>query len=397
MPNPGVLYGGDRNWLTRDLMYQAQSVLPISPGPSTIAGFGVAPNLPLHPTYLTSGSYMDRSPVMIMNWFGYNLDTRSNLNSSLGFNFDLKGITEGLSLKTMISYDSNGSSTTRGNKNQTSYQAFADPKTHELTISVYQQSQDNFSLSYSQGARYNINIQGQLLYNRTFSEKHNVGGMLRAERDHWDSGGAAIPFNVLGFAGRATYDYDSRYFVELNFGYNGSEQFSPEKRFGFFPAASVGWALSNESFLSDNPVLTFMKIRASAGKVGNDKMGGLRFLYMDDITMGGGFSGSLAGGKGVNEGLLGNKMLTWEVANKYNIGVDFSIIKDITGTIEFFREDRSQILLQRSSIPVWQGTPLGNIPRVNMGEVLNKGYEIELGYNKKINKDLFVNFKGIVL
>lgn len=394
MPNPGVLYGGDRNWLTRDLMYQAQSVLPISPGPSTIAGFGVAPNLPLHPTYLTSGSYMDRSPVMIMNWFGYNLDTRSNLNSSLGFNFDLKGITEGLSLKTMISYDSNGSSTTRGNKNQTSYQAFADPKTHELTISVYQQSQDNFSLSYSQGARYNINIQGQLLYNRTFSEKHNVGGMLRAERDHWDSGGAAIPFNVLGFAGRATYDYDSRYFVELNFGYNGSEQFSPEKRFGFFPAASVGWALSNESFLSDNPVLTFMKIRASAGKVGNDKMGGLRFLYMDDITMGGGFSGSLAGGKGVNEGLLGNKMLTWEVANKYNIGVDFSIIKDITGTIEFFREDRSQILLQRSSIPVWQGTPLGNIPRVNMGEVLNKGYEIELGYNKKINKDLFVNFKG---
>ena len=394
MPNPGVMYGGDWRWMTRDMMYQAQTILPISPGPSTLPGFGVPADRPLDPTYLTEGHYADRSPIMIMNWYGYNLDTRSNLNSSFGLNFDLGSITEGLSLRTMLSYDAFGSSMTRGNMFQTDYQAFMDPKTDELTFSVHELRQDNFWLSYGQGARYNINVQGQLMYNRTFNDKHNVGGMLRTERDYWDSGGAAIPYNVLGFAGRATYDYDSRYFAEINFGYNGSEQFSPDKRFGFFPAASIGWALTNENFLNNNPILTFLKVRASYGKVGNDQQGGYRFLYMDDIRMGGGFSGSLAAGKGVTEALLGNRMLAWEVANKYNIGLDFSFIKDITGTLEFFRENRSQILISRSSIPVWQGTPLENIPRVNMGEVLNKGYEIELGYNKQVNNDLFLNLKG---
>ncbi len=394
MPNPVIMYGGDKNWLVRDLMYQAQTVLPISPGPSTLPGFGVPIDRPLHPSIFTEGGYMDRSPLLIMNWFGYNLDTRSNLNSSFGLDFDLASITPGLSLKGMISYDAFGSNTTKGNMYQTDYKVLIDPKTDELTFSVNELRQDNFHMSYGQGAKYNVNVQGQLSYNRTFDDKHNVGGMIRAERDYWDSGEADIPFNVLGFAGRATYDYDSRYFAEINFGYNGSEQFAPSKRFGSFPAASVGWALTNEKFLIDNPILTFLKIRASYGKVGNDKIDKRRFLYQDDIQVGGGFSGSLAAGKGINEGLLGNKMLTWEIADKYNVGVDFSIIKDITGKVEFFKEDRTQILLQRKSIPVWQGTPLGNIPRVNMGEVLNKGYEIELGYNKKINNDLSINIKG---
>ncbi|MEA4995945.1 MAG: TonB-dependent receptor [Petrimonas sp.] len=393
MPNPGVMYGGDWRWMTRDLMYQAQTILPISPGPSTLPGFGVPADRPLDPTYLTVGHYADRSPVMIMNWYGYNLDTRSNLNSSFGLDFDLGAITQGLSLKGMISYDAYGNSMTRGNMFQTDYQAFIDPETDELTFSVYGLKQDNFYMSYGEGSRYNINVQGQLLYNRTFGN-HTVGGMLRTERDHWDSGSNQILFNVLGFAGRATYDYASRYFAEVNFGYNGSEQFSPTKRFGFFPSISAGWAISNESFLQDNPVITFLKLRASYGKVGNDKMGGYRFLYLDDNSMGGGFSGSLAAGKGVNEGLLGNKMITWETADKYNLGLDFSIMKDITGQVELFRENRTDILLTRQSIPIWQGTPLNNIPKVNMGEIQNKGYEIELGYNKQVNKDLFINIKG---
>jgi len=394
MPNSAVMYGGDRNWLVRDMMYQAQTIVPMTPGPVTIPGFGVPPNLPLDPTYLTSGHYADRSPFTIMNWYGYDLQTRSNLNSSFGLDFNLEGITKGLALKAMISYDAMGNNWVRGNMNQTEYQAFINPETDELSFSVFQLKQDNFYLSYGQGAKYNVNIQGQLLYNRSFG-KHNVGGMLRGDRDYWDDGGAAIPFNVLGFAGRATYDYDTRYLAEVNFGYNGSEQFSPEKRFGFFPSGSIGWAISQEPFLKDNPYITFLKIRTSYGKVGNDQMDRLRFLYLDDITIGGGgFSGSLAAGKRINEGLLGNRMLTWEVANKYNLGLDFSIIKDITGQVDFFRENRSQILLQRRSIPVWQGVPLGNIPKVNMGEVLNQGYEIELGYNKRVNPDLFLHFRG---
>ncbi|WP_188506722.1 SusC/RagA family TonB-linked outer membrane protein [Parapedobacter pyrenivorans] len=394
MPNPGVTYGGDRNWLVRDMMYQAQTILPMTPGPVTIPGYGVPPNRPLDPTYLTSGHYADRSPFTIMNWYGYDLQTRSNLNSSFGLDFDLGGITKGLTMKGMISYDAVGNNMVRGNNNQTEYQAFINPETDELTFAVFQLKQDNFSLSYDQGAKYNVNFQGQLLYNRSFG-KHNVTGMVRADRDYWDSGGADIPFNVFGFAGRATYDFDTRYLAEINFGYNGSEQFSPEGRFGFFPSGSIGWVISQEPFLKDNPYVTLLKIRTSYGKVGNDKMGSLRFLYLDDITVGGGgFSGSLAAGQRVNEGLLGNRMLTWEIANKYNVGVDFSIIKDITGQIDIFGEKRSQILLQRNSIPIWQGVPINNIPKVNMGEVLNRGYEIELGYNKRVSDDLFLHFRG---
>src|SRR5690606_14892865 len=370
MPNPSA-HNGDRNWMVRDMMYQAQAVLPMTPGPMTIPGFGVPPNLPLDPTYLTNGHYADRSPLSIMNWLGYDLQTRSNLNSSFGLDFDLGGITQGLKAKSMISYEAVGNIMGRGNRNQTEYQASINPQTDELTFSVFQLKQDNFWLTYGQGARYNLNIQGQLLYNRSFG-KHNVGGMLRMDRDYWDSGGADIPFNVFGFAGRGTYDYDNRYLAEVNFCYNGSEQFSPENRFGFFPSGSIGWVISEESLLKDNPTLNFLKIRASYGKVGNDKMGPLRFLYLDDITVGGGgFSGSLAAGKRVNEGLLGNRMLTWEIAHKYNLGLDFTLLRDITGQIDIFRENRSQILLERSSIPVWQGVPISNIPKVNMGEIQN--------------------------
>jgi TonB-linked SusC/RagA family outer membrane protein len=392
MPNAGF-FDGDQNWTVRDMLYQAQTMLPISPGPVTLPGYGVPANAPLDPTYLTSGHYMDRSPVTIMNWYGYLLETRANLNSSFGLNFDLGDITQGLSLKGMMSYDSFGTSSVAGINSQSEYRAFVDPATDELSFSVAESRSNTFSLAKSQASRYNVNLQGSLVYNRLF-EKHNLGGMLRAERDYWDSGGADIPFNVLGFAGRVTYDFDTRYFAEVNFGYNGSEQFSPKKRFGFFPSGSVGWAISNEEFLKDNPYLTFLKLRTSFGRVGNDKMGDARFLYLDNIAMGGGPLGSLAAGKGVSEGLLGNPDLTWEVAEKYNIGMDFSIIKDFTGQVELFRENRSQILLSRASVPGWQGMPLGNIPRVNMGKVFNQGYEIELGYNKRFSKDLFLHFKG---
>ncbi|MDR0572997.1 MAG: TonB-dependent receptor [Tannerella sp.] len=395
MPNPVVMYNGDRNWLVRDMIYQAQTMLPISPGPMTLPGYGVPADKPLDPSYLTSGHYMDRSAFLIMNWFGYNLDTRSNLNSSFGIDYDLSSITEGLTIKGMVSYDAVGNSTVRGNNYQTDYIAYIDPATDELSFSTRELRSDNFSMSYGSGSKYNVNFQGQMLYNRTFG-KHTFGGMLRAERDYWDSGGAAIPYNVLGFAGRVTYDFESRYFAEANFGYNGSEQFAPSKRFGFFPSASVGWVITDEFFLRENPVLTFLKLRGSYGKVGNDKMGTTRFLYQDNITVGGGFSGSLAAGKGISEGLLGNKSITWETADKFNAGVDFTIMDDITGQFDYFREKRSDILLQRSSLPVWQGVPLGNIPRVNMGEVENHGYEIELGYNKKFDNDLLIRFKGQV-
>jgi TonB-linked SusC/RagA family outer membrane protein len=394
MPATGVMYGNDQNWMMRDMFYQAQSMLPISPGPATIAGFGVPGDRPLDPTYLNSGHYMDRGAHEIINWRGYLNETRANLNSTAGLNWDLSFLTKGLSVKGMISYDSWAKTEVQGNYSRTTYRANVDINTDELAFSEAEVGANALSLSKSAQSRYTINVQGSLLYNRQFG-LHDVGGMILAQRDYWEATGADIPYNVLGLAGRATYNYDTRYFGEINVGYNGSEQFAPSKRFGFFPAASVGWALSNEGFLKENTLLTYLKLRASVGKVGNDQMGSTRFLYIDNITYGGGgaFS-SLARGYGINEGLLGNPNLTWEVATKYNLGLDFQIVKDLTGAIDVYKEDRSQILLQRRSVPTWQGLPLGNVPRVNMGEVDNRGYEFELTYNKQIDKDWQIQVKG---
>src|SRR5690606_20467879 len=124
---------------------------------------------------------------------------------------------------------------------------------------------DEALLSLTKGAdsRYNINMPAAINYSRTFAEKHEVGGMVLAQRDNWESTAGEIPVNVMGIAARATYGYDYRYLAEVNLGYNGSEQFAPGHRFGFFPAVSAGWVISNESFMQNHPVVSNLKLRGS--------------------------------------------------------------------------------------------------------------------------------------
>ena len=384
----------DTDNMMRNVFYHAQYLLPISPGPYTIDGFGVEPGLLLQPTFLNSGPYTDLSPFDVVNYRGYRNETRANLNSSIGANWDLGFITPGLSLKGMLSFDSLSDAAITGSVRAPHYMANINPEIDELTFTEYSLSYSRLSLSRSTSSRYSLNAQASILYNRKLG-RHDVGGMVLAQRDYWESVSAEIPFNVIGVAGRVTYNYDARYFGEVNLGYNGSEQFAPGKRYGFFPAVSAGWVVSNESFLSENEILTFLKLRASTGLVGNDRIGGQRFLYMDDIEVaGGGYLGSLAQGRYLREGRLGNKKLTWELAQKYNLGVDIHIMHDIKASIDVFKENRSQILLQRRTVPALQGVPINNIPRINMGEVENQGFEIELTYTKQITKDMFVELRG---
>lgn len=383
------LYGGDTNWMMRDLLYQAQTILPITPGPTTIDGFGVAPGQIVDP------GYMDRSAFEIMNRMGYRNEVRSNLNASFGTEWDLgKIVTKGLSIKGMVSYDSKSTTAMQGEKSERLFLAEVNPETDALSFAIKRPDERLLSLVKGADSRYNINLQGSINYARTFGEKHDVTGMILAQRDHWETTAGEIPFNVLGVAGRVTYGYDSRYLAEFNMGYNGSEQFAPSRRYGFFPAASVGWVVSNEDFLKGNRVLTNLKLRASYGKVGNDQMGSARFLYQDNITMGGGPLGSLGLGQGVNQGLLGNPNLSWEVAKKQNYGLDLQVINDLSLTFDYFVENRSDILISRGTVPEFQGVPLGNIPRVNMGIVDNKGYELELTYNKSVSKDFRIMIRG---
>ncbi len=384
------LYGNnDTGWMMSDLIYQAQTILPITPGPTTIDGFGVAPGQIVDP------GYMDRSAFEIMNRMGARNEVRSNLNASFGTEWDLSNVvTKGLSLKGMLSYDSKATTAMQGKKSERLYLAEVDMAKDQLSYAVKRSDESLLTLTKGADSRYNINIQGSINYARAFG-KHDVTGMILGQRDTWESTGGEIPFNVLGVAARATYGYDERYLAEVNMGYNGSEQFAPGHRYGFFPAFSAGWIISNENFLKNNRYITNLKLRASYGKVGNDKMGTARFLYQSNITLGGdGPLGSLGLGQTINQGLLGNPNITWEIAKKQNYGLDLQILRDLNLSVDVFKEHRSNILISRGTVPEFQGVPLGNIPKVNMGLVDNKGFELELSYNKALSKDFKIMISG---
>lgn len=391
MPAVGGMYSGYSHMMS-DLIYQAQTILPITPGPTTISGFGYNPGQIVDPGYL------DRSAFEVMNRRGYRKDVRSNLNSSLGLTWDLsQAITPGLNVKGMISYDSYAGTTLDALKTERLYLANINYNTDQLSYSVKRDSEDPLSIGKSASTNYTINMQGSINYSQKFG-KHEVGGMILTQRDYWEvesgSSDILIPYNVLGVCGRATYAYDNRYLGEIDMGYNGSEQFNPDKRYGFFPAASVGWVLTNESFLKNNLILTNLKLRASYGKVGNDKMGKKRFLYLDDTRITDGPLGSLGNGNEVFEGNRASYNLTWESSWKRNGGIDFQLFKDLSGSFDYFIEHRSDILITRHTVPTFQGVYLSYVPAQNMGIVYNHGYEVELTYNKALTEDFNFMIKG---
>ena len=173
-------------------------------------------------------------------------------------------------------------------------------------------------------------------------------------------------------------------------GYNGSEQFKKGGRFGFFPAYSIGWLVSEEKFMKNVSFIDNLKIRASYGKVGNDRIGSRRFLYLDDTQVSsGGYSSSLGLGQHIITNLLKNEALQWEVATKSNIGVDLRLFKDFDITFDYFTEKRDNILRNRGTVPILNGLPTSVLPPVNIGVVDNKGFEMEMTYRKQFNKDLF--------
>lgn len=387
-PNPSNFASTEE--MMRGLIQTTMQLTPITIGPLTMEGFndGVAGNQVVFP------SYVDTAPFVIINRNGYRVFTRTNLNSSFELNFNMGKLTPGLSARTMIAYDAYPTTTLIGKRDEVSYIATPDYVNDGVSYAEKSSYERTMELSRTTSTRYSINAQAAINYDRKFG-KHQVTGLVLGQRDYWESDGADIPFNLLGVAARATYNYDQRYFAEANMGYNGSEQFAPKKRFGFFPAGSAAWIASNESFFPKNDVLTFLKFRGSYGKVGNDKMGDRRFLYMDDVVLtgGAGMVGGL-GGQVINFGLLGNYNMTWEIANKVNLGVEFQFFKDLNLSVDLFKEHREQILITRRSVPVYQGVPGGNIPKANLGVVDNKGFEVELGYSKVIKRDLHIRVKG---
>lgn len=345
-----------------------------------------------------------------MNLAGYIRQNKTTVNSSASLDWNMRKITEGLKFKAMFSYDLYATGVLSGvtNYNWYSYHQATGPEDKSY---YYQISADNaFNGYYADkginyrfgnggrisGSYYKFNTQLQFSYDRQFAGKHNVSAIVLGQYDNYVSNSAAslyLPYNMLYISARANYNYDDRYTAEINLGINGSEQFAKGNRFGFFPAASASWNISQEHFIKDNvdrKWLDLLKIRASYGIVGNDKIaGGARFLYLDDVkVVDGGPIPTLGRGKTVVTNILGNKDLTWEKAHKQNYGIDVGFLNGFTFNADFFWEDRRDILISRSTIPLVQGMPLSALPRVNMGRVKNHGYELVLSYQRFFANDM---------
>lgn len=386
MPAVGDLYRGDQSWMITDIIYQSQTILPISPGPVTDPRFGGVSD------GVVGYNYLDRSAYEIINRRGFHTNKRKNLNTQFSVNWDLgELVTKGLSVNGMAAYDTYNIGVLEGRKKEQVYNVIVDYDSETLSYSSNGDKIEPLTMTSSRLSNYQIYVQGSINYARTFG-KHNVTAMATAYRRFWEGTSANIPYNVLGTAARATYSFDDRYLVEGNLGYNGSEQFAPSKRFGLFPSGSIGWIASNESFLKGNKYLTWLKFRASYGLLGNDSMGGLRFLYQDDnqIQSGNGFVQGL-GGKIVKEGLIGNKNITWELSKKMNLGVEIGLFKDFRINVDYFTEKRDQILLKRRTVPSFQGVSSDYIPRVNMGKVDNHGVDVEVSYSHTFNRDFSIS------
>lgn len=244
-------------------------------------------------------------------------------------------------------------------------------------------------------------VEASLRYDRTFGD-YKVGGLLlyNMTKQYYPKANTDIPKGYLGLVGRATYAYKDRYLFDFNAGYNGSENFAPGKRYGFFPAASIGWVVSEEKFMKHVDIINFLKLRASYGLVGNDILNEYkRFLYLPDsysASSGGYYWGvnTPQAYPGAVELMLGNPNVTWEKAAKQNYGLDMNLLDQrISFSLDVFYEKRKDILIQQNTVP---GFVAADLPAVNLGKVNNRGYEISLGWNDKIGSNFRYWLKGNV-
>ena len=248
-----------------------------------------------------------------------------------------------------------------------------------------------------------IYLEAMVDYNRTFG-RHDVNAMLLYNQDELVNNVPgnnlinSLPKRKQGLAGRLSYAYDGKYMAEVNMGYNGSENFAKGHRWGFFPSIALGYNISEESFFEPlRKVITSMKLRGSWGLVGNDQIGGERFIYMPTINLSGkGFTTGID----QNYGLSGpvytryeNNSITWEVGEKINLGIDLQLLNSLNIVVDIFRETRRDIFQKKGTIPTYLGT--GNTDVFgNLAEMKNQGLDLSIDYNKAFSKDFYMNFKG---
>ena len=315
--------------------------------------------------------------------------------------WDLGMITPGLSIAGTIGFNTYFKSFSKKTRNYARFSAVKDT----AGVPVYTQFGQNTSLAGSENDSYqwrNTAFQGFLNYDRTFGI-HGINAMVMANYDdntesnnyNDASRNTILPYKNIGMGGRFTYSLDKRYIGEFSFGYTGNDNFAPGKRFGFFPAGSLGWVASNEEFLKGNAVVSFLKIRGSYGLTGNSDIGSTRFMYNQYYNWSGYNLGTDNGGRSaLVQGPLANPDATWEKEKKLNVGFETTLFKNLNVSFDFFKHNRYDILAKPySTVPDYLGI---NLPDMNVGKVENKGFEATFGYISNQTKDLtyFVEASG---
>ena len=323
------------------------------------------------------------------------VNTVNETNFILDYKMDW--LTPGLSARGMMSFDYESFHRNNYMRNFATYE-LNDRNNYEQ-IEAYNRfnSDTQLTSSHSSLSIYKLYFEAQLNYARKFADVHDVTAMvLYMQNDYRYQSDLAKRYQ--GVVGRVTYAYDDRYLFEFNAGYNGSENFAKHRRFGFFPAFSLGWRITQEKFMeSATDWLNNLKLRASYGQVGNDvyQVNGVtqRFLYEQKWSqIGNDYIFGTTGVTGIYEQQYPNYGVTWERAHKYNVGLEFGFLNNsLSGSVDFFYEKRNDILTEFLTRPLWFGVTSA---AGNLGKTTNKGFEIELHYNNKIGPDFQYNIGG---
>ena len=333
---------------------------------------------------------------------GYTDTFRPALQSVFTVNQKLDFITKGLSAYARFSFDSYSEFNNKRTGGVDLWYTNQRDGNGELVFGKpIKEGSDELYYEHSDTGERVIYTEANISYDRTFGH-HNVNGMvLYNMRNRMiataGSAIASIPYRNQAIAARFGYGYKERYLAEVNGSYTGSENFAPGHRFGFFPAASVGWVISNEPFFKNmTRTVDLLKLRASYGIVGNDNIGGTgdRFAYFTQFGSGNSYgfgpNGNLV--YGIRETLLGSDKLTWEKSYKTNIGLEMMLWGKLNLTLDYYWERRKDILIQRSSLPSMAGFDASIY--ANMGEMDNKGVDANLEYQTRIGNKVGLRLFG---
>ncbi|TJZ60431.1 TonB-dependent receptor [Sphingobacterium olei] len=340
---------------------------------------------------------------------GYRENWDNNIQTNLNLEQKLDFITKGLRFIGRFGYDTKNWSSINRIKKPETWRIDRFRNQGELIFTRNNEEQKMTQSSSSDGSRRDF-FEWDLLYNKNLG-KHNFGAVAKymQSSEVFTQGIGSdlkrgIARRIQGVSGRVNYNFNSRYFVDFNFGYTGSENFHRDNRYGFFPAFSGAWNVAEEAFLKDSDWVDMFKIRYSHGRTGNDRMGPsnnpIRFPYLYDIeTMVDG-DGNPTGGylfgstqlplgsepwrSGMRYSSVASPHVTWEVATKKNLGFDFSFLGDkFSGVFDLFDEQRDGIYMQRNFLPNMVG--LESNPQANVGSVKSRGFDGNIDYKQKFN------------